>query len=240
MNAIGVKTAEGNIIPLKLKKEGEEKGQEVFTTIKDRQEKALFEIFCLENDISDWFFIKGLMFEGIPPDKAGNPALELNVTENSDGNLLFSVLEQTSSKQAELKIDRDELAEKYKEKQIRDSSAPEPVAESREIKVEKPPRKRFFRLFVFLIITVSIVLFLAVKFQFVTLASIKEQPWVQRQIERVGEVRSIAEKGPEKIVDKWLSTKQQTEKTIEDKKMAFETWKDKLKEKMEGILPGRK
>ena len=240
MNTIGVKTAEGNIVPVKLNKEEKETGQEVFTTVGDRQEKALFEIFCRENDISDWFFIKGLMFEGIPHDKAGNPALEFSVSESSDGNLLFSVLERTSSKQAELQIDRDEVAEKYKIKQIRDSSSPEPVAEGHEVKAEKPPRKRIIRFFVLLIITVSVVLFLAVKFQFVTLASIEQRPWVQRQVERVGEIRSRADQGTEKIVDKWLGIKQQTEMNFEDKKPAFETWKDRIKEKIEGVLTGRK
>jgi len=92
MNTIGVKTAEGHIVPVRLNKEQKEGGKEVFTTVGDRQEKALFEFFCRENDLSDWFLVGGLMFEGIPPDKAGNPALELSVSESSDGALVFSVL----------------------------------------------------------------------------------------------------------------------------------------------------
>ncbi len=243
MNTIGVKTVEGNIVPVKLNKENnqeKETGQEVFTTVGDRQEKALFEIFCRENDLSDWFYIKGLMFEGIPSDKAGNPVLELNVSESSDGNLSLIVVERTLSKQAALQIDRDELADKYKEKQIKDSSPSRPIAERHEVKVEKSPRKRVIRFFVLLIITISILLFLAVTFQFSPLAAVEKQPWVQRQIERVFEIGSRADQGTEIIVDKWLSVKQQTKKIIVDKKPVFETWKDRAKEKIEGVLQGRK
>lgn len=246
MSVIGVKIAEGRIVPV-FNTEKKNKRQEVFTTIADQQTKAAFEIYCRDKSIPEWFFIKGMMLEGILPSKAGEPELELNVTKVSDGSLLLSVLDDTTSKNAELQIYPVELAEKYKQMEVTDSSHIETAInlestlEGYEIEDRKPSkRKRFYISLIFVIFIVSILLFIATKFQFITLSSLKKWPVVERRIENIFEKRSKAEHLIEKIHRKGLSAKHRLVTTIEKKKLLLEPVKDKLKESIQGILPEEK
>ncbi len=243
MSDIGVKIAEGSVVPV-LNIEEKEKGQEVFTTIADRQTKAVFEVFCREKSVSNWVFIGSMLIKGILPIKAGAPELELNVNEESNGRLLLSVLDHTSSKCTELQIDRDELAERYRQKETVDSSdiATVRVVESQKeqhgIERGRPSRKKRFYLFlIFVICAFSIFLFTVSKFQFTILSFFKKWPRIEHRIENIFEKLNIAENQLKNIPEKGLDVKHRFETIIEEKKLLLEAVKEKSKDLIQVILP---
>lgn len=245
MSDIGVKIAEGSVVPV-LNIEEKEKGQEVFTTIADRQTKAVFEVFCREKSVSNWVFIGSMLIKGILPIKAGAPELELNVNvnEESDGSLLLSVLDHTSSKCTELQIDRDELAERYRQKGTVDSSdigtmrVVESQKEHHEIERGRPSRKKRFYLFLlFVICAFSIFLFTVSKFQFTVLPFFKKWPRIEHRIENIFEKWNIAENQLKNISEKGFDVKHRFETIIGEKKLLLEAVKEKLKERIQVILP---
>lgn len=79
---LGIKTASGTIVSI-LDFRTQRWNQTVFTTIRDRQKKAVFDFYYRDEESAGWQYLDSLPLARIPPAPAGEP--ELSVTTKVDG-----------------------------------------------------------------------------------------------------------------------------------------------------------
>jgi hypothetical protein len=95
--ALGVKTADGAIVPV-LDFSSQRWNQTVFTTIRDRQNKALFDFYYREERAGGWVYLDSLPLSHILPAPAGGPELAVRTQLDARGNLLLQIQDPAASK----------------------------------------------------------------------------------------------------------------------------------------------
>jgi len=87
---LGLETADGTIVPV-LDLRTQSSSRMVFTTIKDRQSKALFDFYYREEGCSGWRYLDSLPLNHIPPAGAGEPDLSVKTQVDGQGNLSLQI-----------------------------------------------------------------------------------------------------------------------------------------------------
>jgi len=87
---LGMETADGTIVPV-LDLRTQSSSRMVFTTIKDRQSKALFDFYYREEGCSGWRYLDSLPLNHIPPAGAGEPDLSVKTQVDGQGNLSLQI-----------------------------------------------------------------------------------------------------------------------------------------------------
>jgi hypothetical protein len=85
---LGIRTADGEIVQIFDFRTGGQ-SKTVFTTVKDGQGKAVFDLYYQREGSYDWHYLDSLALNGIPPGRAGDP--ELTVTARLDPHEKLSI-----------------------------------------------------------------------------------------------------------------------------------------------------
>ena len=95
--ALGVRTADGSIVPL-LDFRLAADNRLVFTTTADGQRRAVFDFYC--RGPGGWTYLDSLSLPHIPPARAGLPDLELQAHLDGQGDVHLQLLDPTTGKPA--------------------------------------------------------------------------------------------------------------------------------------------
>jgi nucleoid-associated protein YgaU len=95
--ALGIKTADGAIVAV-LDFSSQRWNQTVFTTVGDRQNKALFDFYYRAEATGGWVYLDSLPLSHIPPAPAGGPELSVRTQVDARGNLSLRIHDPAASK----------------------------------------------------------------------------------------------------------------------------------------------
>ncbi len=87
---LGIKTAEGAIVPV-LDFRTQRWNQTVFTTVRDRQNKAVFDFYYQDDEYTGWLYLDSVPLNHIPPARAGEPELSVTMQVDGQGNLSVQI-----------------------------------------------------------------------------------------------------------------------------------------------------
>ena len=120
--ALGIKTADGTIVPV-LDFQSQRWSQMIFTTIADRQRKALFQFYYRDRDSARWEYLDSLPLKWIPSARAGEPELKVNTQINGQGYLSVEIYEPGKKKNACFVLPVGVLSGRLDRRQTRPSSS---------------------------------------------------------------------------------------------------------------------
>lgn len=107
---LGVRTADGMIVPV-LDFQSQSESQTVFTTVTDRQRRALFEFFYRSEPAEPWLFLDGVSLDWLSPARAGEPDLEITARSDGRGNLLLQLIDSAGGRAETFALDAVALAQ---------------------------------------------------------------------------------------------------------------------------------
>jgi nucleoid-associated protein YgaU len=111
---LGVKTADGRVVPV-LDFKAQKGHRTVFTTIADMQEKAVFDFFYRDQQSPQWQYLDSLALEWIPPARAGDPDLLMNVQTDEQGNLSVHLYDPARQETSAFVLAADTLSHRCRE-----------------------------------------------------------------------------------------------------------------------------
>ncbi len=106
---LGIKTEEGQVVPV-LDLRTQRWNQTVFTTIVDRQKKAVFPFYYRDDTDPRWVYLDSLPLDRIPSAPAGIPDLTVKVRVDGQGNLALDFNDPHEGNQSEFVMRTEVLA----------------------------------------------------------------------------------------------------------------------------------